>query len=420
MSTRIVEELQWRGLLQDISDLEGFKKLNSEDCFYVGYDPTAPSLQLGNLVPIIVSLRLAKGGLKAIQLFGGATGAIGDPSGKNTERPLLERTMIDANIANHTRIVRGIFERVEVQAEFVNNYEWTEKLCVLEFLRDVGKHFSINYLLAKEVIKSRLDGEGISFTEFSYMLLQAYDFLYLFSNKNCRLQIGGSDQWGNITAGLELIRRKVGGEAYALSFPLITDSRGKKFSKSESGTIWLDGKATSPYRFHQFWLNVDDADVVKYLKVFTFHDQAVIENMEEVTKAAPEKRQAQRLLADSVCTLVHGEEATRDAKKCAEVLFGGPLEGVSDTQLGDIFSDAPASTMARSELAEITFLDALVKTRLVPSKSEGRRLVAGGGAYINNQRITDADIRLADSSFGSLKMLVLRAGKKNYHLMRIV
>jgi len=417
--TDILQELEWRGLLQDCSDREGLKKLGRGYSFYVGYDPSAPSLHFGNLLPIIVSIHLARAGLRAIQLFGGATGAIGDPSGKSTERPLLARETIDRHIASQRKKAAEILERAGVQAEFVNNYDWTSGLCVLDFLRDIGKHFTINYMLAKDSVKTRMSGEGISFTEFSYMLLQANDFLYLHQHKNCRLQVGGSDQWGNMTAGLELIRRKIQGQAYALSFPLITDSQGQKLGKSEAGTIYLNADITSPYRFHQFWLNIDDRDVIRYLKMFTFHDQSTISDMENCLKTAPEKRAAQHLLADSVCTLVHGEEATNEARRSAEVLFGGSLEGLSDSKLEEIFWDVPSSNIARADLSRMKVLDLFNSTKLVSSKSEARRLIAAGGAYLNNKRIEDAETPCTGSCFDNSRLLVLRAGKKNYHLVRI-
>lgn len=419
MSADVLEELEWRGLVQDVSDREGLKKLAPGYSFYVGYDPSAPSLHFGNLVPMIVSIHLAHAGLKAIQLFGGATGAIGDPSGKNAERPLLSRETINQNIAKHSRKVAEIFEHAGAKVQFVNNYDWTEKLCVIDFLRDIGKYFTVNYMLAKDSVKARLGGEGLSFTEFSYMLLQANDFLELYQTHGCRLQIGGTEQWGNITAGLELIRRKIQGEAYALSLPLITDSQGRKFGKSEGGTVWLDAKATSPYRFHQFWLNVEDADVIRYLKIFTFHDRDTIADMQNLLKAAPEKRAAQHLLADSVCTLVHGEEAVQDARRSAEVLFGGSLEGLSSEKLEEIFSEVPSSTIGRAQLSQMKMAELFSVTGLVSSKGEARRLIEGGGAYLNNQRVGDPEAAPAGSCVRDSKLLVLRAGKKNYHLVRI-
>ncbi|RIL09617.1 MAG: tyrosine--tRNA ligase [Proteobacteria bacterium] len=416
---KIIEELEWRGLIQDCSDREGINALSSERSFYIGYDPSAPSLQLGNLVPCIVSLHLARSGLKALQLFGGATGAIGDPSGKSAERPLLSREQIEANVANHKRTIQGIFERAGLKAEFIDNYSWTQGVGVLDFLREIGKHFTVNYMLSKEVVKARLDGEGISFTEFSYMLLQANDFLHLYKTMNCRLQIGGSDQWGNITAGLELIRKKGLSDAYALSIPLITDSQGKKFGKTEGGAIWLDAAYTSPFKFHQFWLNTSDEDAVKYLRIFTFLSKSEIENLESRLKSAPEKRECQRVLADSVTALVHGETAVNEAKKSAEVLFGGSLSGVGERQLQEIFSDVPSSSISRIQLSEMSVLDALVHSCLSKSKGEAKRLVASGGAYVNNNRITEGEAQLSSLAADYPNLIILRSGKKSYHLIKI-
>lgn len=412
-----VETLQWRGLLQDVSDLEGLKKLGTGTVFYVGLDPSAPSLQVGNLVPLIVSIHLARAGLKPIILFGGATGSIGDPSGKRAERPLLDRATIDENVRKHTATVAGIFKRANVEAQFVNNLDWTAPVSVIDFLREVGKHFTLSYMLGKEFVKTRVEDDSISYTEFSYMLLQAFDFLHLYQSKQCKIQMGGSDQWGNITAGLELIRKKIAGDAYAFSIPLITDSQGRKFGKSEGGAVWLDGGMTSPYKFHQFWLNVDDASAVKYLKIFSFLSPDEIAALEAKLRAAPEKREAQTALADAVTSLVHGEAGTQDAKRCAQVLFGGSLAGLSEQQLTDIFGEAPSTTVARGRIASLTVADLWVETKLAPSKSEARRLITSGGAYLNNERVSDPALTL--SSAASQNILVLRSGKKNYHLVKI-
>jgi tyrosyl-tRNA synthetase len=419
-----VSNLEWRGLLHECSDRDAIAKLGPNDSFYVGYDPTAPSLQLGNLVPMIASLHLARSGIKCIQLFGGATGAIGDPSGKRQERQLLSREDIERNVSNHKRLASQIFARAGVEAEFVDNFDWTRGMSVIEFLRDVGKHFTVNYMLAKETVKTRLDGDGLSFTEFSYMLLQSMDFHHLRTTKNCKLQIGGSDQWGNITAGLELIRKKGAGEAYALGIPLLLDSQGKKFGKTADGAIWLDANATSPYRFHQFWLNVEDADAIRYLKIFTFLSQEEIQALAEATAQHPEKREAQKKLADAVCNLVHGEQATTDAKRSAEVLFGGSLEGLSGAQLGEIFKDVPSSTLPRAQIAELKVLDLFVSSGLAKSKGEARRLFQNGGAYFNNERVSNAEASCAEllgpeALSQSTSMIVLRSGKKSYHLIKM-
>jgi tyrosyl-tRNA synthetase len=290
---------------------------------------------------------------------------------------------------------------------------------LLEFLRDVGKHFTVNYMLQKDSVKIRMEGDGISFTEFSYMLLQANDFLHLYRTKNCKLQFGGSDQWGNITAGLELIRRKIQGEAFALSSPLILDSQGRKFGKSEGGAVWLDGRLTSPYKFHQYLLNVADADALRYLKIFTFLPRAAIDDLAERMESNPGERAAQRALADELCTLIHGEAATEDAKRSAAVLFGGSLDGLTEAQLGEIFADVPSSEMSAAAVRGMSVVDALVATKLVPSKGEARRLIASGGAYLNNERVSDPAAAVGSVLKPEARLVVFRSGKKNYHLVKL-
>lgn len=419
MISNVFEELSWRGLLQDCTNQEEILKLSKEHTFYIGYDPTAESLQLGNLLGVIVSIHLAKAGISALQLFGGSTGAIGDPSGRSTERSLLSREQIDRNLANHQRLIQSYFDRCGVEVKFVNNFDWTKDVSVMDFLRDIGKFFTINYMIAKDHVKTRIEGDGLSFTEFSYMLLQSFDFLHLYQNNNCRLQIGGSDQWGNITAGLELIRKKIGGQAYALSFPLITDSNGKKLGKTAEGTIWLDPKATSPYQFHQYWLNTDDKEVERLLKIFTFLEREEIEEIVKNSQAAPERREAQKRLADEVCTLVHGHEATEAAKRSAEVLFGGSLEGLNEVELAGIFSNVPSVIIKAESLAETSVLDLIITAKLVNSKSEGRRSIASGSIYLNNIRVNSENDKPSGATAPIGNLLVLRSGKKNYRLVKI-
>jgi tyrosyl-tRNA synthetase len=417
----VQEELTWRGLIQDTSDPELFSKLRAGDSFYIGFDPTARSLQVGNLVPLIVSIHLTRAGLTPILLFGGATGMIGDPGGKSAERNLLPLAQVAANVELQQAQARRLWESADLSStpNFVNNLEWTEDVSVLAFLRDVGKHFTVNYMIAKDSVKSRLSGDGISYTEFSYMLLQAFDFLHLYQHRNCRLQIGGSDQWGNITAGLELIRRKIQGDAYALSFPLITNAQGKKFGKSEGNAVWLDATLTSPYKFHQFWLNVPDSDVIKLLKIFTLEARERIEQVEASLAQHPEQREAQKLLADSLCTLVHGAEATEDAKHCAQALFGGSLDGISPTQMLELFSDAPSSELPRSDANTIDIVTLLGST-LAKSKGEARRLIQGGGIYVDNERLSDETLKVSTTRILERGVLVLRSGKKNYHLVKLI
>ena len=420
MTMNLLEELTWRGLVQDISDPEALSKLKQGDVFYLGFDPSAPSLQVGNLVPLIVSIHLTKAGFNPILLFGGATGSIGDPGGRSSERNLLELEQVANNVKLQEQQARAIWQSAgsSIAPTFVNNIEWTKDITALSFLRDVGKHFTVNYMLAKDSIKSRLGGEGISYTEFSYMLLQAFDYLHLYQTKRCRLQIGGSDQWGNLTAGLELIRRKIQGEAYALSCPLITNSDGKKFGKSEGNAVWLDPSMTSPYKFHQFWLNVPDGDVIRLIKVFTFESKQRVDSIEAEMLAQPEKRAAQQLLADSVCTLVHGAQATIDAKRSADALFSGSLEGLSSAQLLELFKDAPTTTITAAQVRELDLLG-LLSVTVAKSKGEARRLVQGGGIYLDNARVSDEALKLKDTAIQKQGFIIIRSGKKNYHLVRL-
>jgi tyrosyl-tRNA synthetase len=416
----VLEELTWRGLIQDISDPEALSKLKPGDAFYIGFDPTAPSFQVGNLVPLIVSIHLTKAGLKPILLFGGATGMIGDPGGKSAERNLLPLEQVAENVQRQQKQASGLWRHAgaTVTPDVVNNLDWTKEISLLSFLRDVGKHFTVNYMIAKDSVKSRLSGDGISYTEFSYMLLQANDFLHLYQTKNCKLQIGGSDQWGNITAGLELIRRKVSGEAYALSFPLITNAEGKKFGKSEGNAIWLNPEMTSPYKFHQFWLNVADDDAIRLLKIFTFESRERIGEVESSLKTAPEKREAQKLLADTLCTFVHGSQATDDAKRCAQALFTGTLNELSNAQMLEIFQDAPSSTITKDQVGELDVLT-LLSTTVAKSKGEARRLVQGGGIYLDSERVSNEALKISETTILEKGFVVLRSGKKNYHLVRV-
>jgi tyrosyl-tRNA synthetase len=416
----VLEELTWRGLIQDTSDPELFSKVQPGDSFYVGFDPTAPSLQVGNLLMLIVAIHLTKVGLRPILLFGGATGTIGDPGGRSAERNLLPLEQVARNLELMEEQARTMWRNAgqSVMPMIVNNLEWTKDVSLLTFLRDVGKNFTVNYMLAKDSVKSRLSGDGISYTEFSYMILQAFDFLHLYQSAHCRLQFGGSDQWGNITAGLELIRRSIQGSAYAFCVPLITNSEGKKFGKSAGNAVWLDPELTSPYKFHQFWLNVPDSDVVRLLKVFTFASQQEIVELEKAVATEPEKRRAQNYLADYLCTLVHGHEATQDARRCAEALFGGSLAGLSDKQLLDIFSDAPSSTVTR-EQAQTLDMVSLLGTTVAKSKGEARRLVQGGGIYVDGERLAAETTPVRDTRIIERGFVIIRSGKKNYHLVRL-
>ena len=416
----LLEELTWRGLIQDTSDPELFSKLKAGDGFYVGFDPTAPSFQIGNLVPLIVCVHLSKARLKPIILFGGATGMIGAPGGKSAERNLLPLEQVAENVALQQTQCATLWRNagLSVTPEFVNNIDWTKDVTMLTFLRDVGKHFTVNYMMAKDSVKSRLSGDGISYTEFSYMLLQANDFLHLYTRNNCKLQLGGSEQWGNVTAGLELIRRKIQGEAFGLSLPLITNSEGKKFGKSEGNAVWLDPRMTSPYKFHQFWLNVPDADVVRLLKIFTFESKENIDQVATEMAQHPERRAAQKLLADSLCTFVHGSQATADAKKCAQALFSGSLSELSNEQILEVFQDAPSSTISKDQLGELDVVT-LLSTTVAKSKGEARRLLQGGGIYLDSERVSNEGMKLSETAITAKGFIVLRSGKKNYHLVRL-
>jgi len=416
----VLNELEWRGLLQEVSDREGFEKLPEGTPFYIGFDPTAPSFQVGNLLALFVAGHLSRAGFTPVILFGGATGMIGDPGGRSAERNLLALEEVAQNVARQQQQVRSFLGRMGFAKDpvFVNNLDWTKEITALEFLRDVGKHFTVNYMIAKDSVKSRLSGDGISYTEFSYQLLQANDFLHLYEKHKVRFQIGGSDQWGNITGGLELIRRKISGQAFGLCFPLVTDSQGRKFGKSAGNAMWLDPGMVSPYKFHQFWLNTPDADVIKLLKLFTLLSQEEISALEEQVKTSPELRSAQKTLADSICTLVHGESATQEAVKSAEALFGGSLEGLGRSQLLDLFSEAPKTELSTSEVAELDLVTLLGKT-VAKSKGEARRLLAAGGIYIDNNRVSDETMKIADTPLGSKGLIVIRSGKKNYHVVTV-
>ncbi len=417
MSSSIVEELEWRGLLSDISNKEEIMKLPESSVMYGGFDPSAPSLQIGNLVAVLTIARFAKCGFKAIGLFGGATGAIGDPKGE-AERSLLAREQVDFNVVSQKRKLTEIYNRLNVDVEFVNNYDWFKDINVLDFLRDIGKYFPVGYMLSKDTVKKRLETIGISYAEFSYMLIQAYDFYYLFQEKNCVLQVGGSDQWGNITSGIEFIRRKLGEGVNALTIPLLTDAQGKKLGKSVNGAIWIDENYLSPYKLHQYLLNMEDSVVIKMLKFLTFLSKEEIDNLERSLKENPENREAQKALADNVVNIVHGEDATKLAKRSAQVLFGGSIEGLNEKDLIDIFSDVPSSTVKKDEIENLTAVDFFVNSNLSSSRGEVKRLIQNGGAYINNEKIENIDIKISDIKTKFSSFIILRSGKKNYHLVK--
>lgn len=418
-----MSDLKWRGVIYDLTEgAEDFLK-GERSPVYAGFDPTGPSLHVGHLLPIITLIRFSRYGFRPIFVIGGGTGLIGDPSGKERERPLLPEEEIERNVEGITAQIRGIVERFTDDYVVVNNAEWLKPLGFIEFLRDVGKHFTVNYMLQKESVRSRLGREGgISFTEFTYMLLQAYDFLQLYDRYGCKVQIGGSDQWGNITAGIELIRKVRGDRAYGLVLPLLTTASGKKFGKTEAGTsVWLDPERTTPYRFYQFWVNTEDRDVIRYLKLFTFLDEEEIAELERAVRERPERREAQRRLAEEMTRLVHGEEGLKRAKRATEVLFGGSLEGMSADDLLDVFSEVPSAEVEADALKEgMPVVDLLVIGGIAKSKGEAKRLIKGGGVYINNVRISDVGQRVTLGDAIDGKVMVLRRGKRHYRILKIV
>lgn len=425
-----VDELTWRGMIHDMTP--GTKELVEQEMTtaYIGFDPSANSLHIGNLVGIMMLKHFQAAGHKPIALVGGATGMIGDPSGKSQERNLLdEKTLRDNQEKIRKQLARFLdFDSNKSnKAEMVNNYDWMKEFSFLDFIRDIGKHITVNYMLSKDSVKKRVGEDttsGMSFTEFSYQLVQGFDFLNLFQEMDCKLQMGGSDQWGNIVTGTELIRRKAGGEAYALTSPLITKSDGGKFGKTEEGNVWLDPQMTSPYKFYQFWLNSSDEDAERYIKIFTMLNQSEIESLVAQHKEAPHQRALQKAMAGEVTKLVHSEEALNDAIAASEVLFGKgtteTLRKMDETTFLDLFDGVPQFELERENLKDgINVLDLLaVETFVFPSKGELRRMIEGGGVSLNKVKITSQDhqVTLADLLNG--KYLLIQKGKKNYFLIR--
>ncbi|WP_346206456.1 tyrosine--tRNA ligase [Caldifermentibacillus hisashii] len=414
----LLEDLQYRGLINQITDEEGLKKLLAEESvkLYCGFDPTADSLHIGHLLPILILRRFQLAGHKPIALVGGATGLIGDPSGKKAERTLNAKETVE----NWVESIKGQlsrfldFDSKENPATMANNYDWTGKMDVITFLRDVGKNFGLNYMLAKDTVQSRLE-TGISFTEFSYMILQSLDFLKLYETENCRLQIGGSDQWGNITAGLELIRKThEEAKAFGLTVPLVTKADGTKFGKTEGNAVWLDPEKTTPYEFYQFWINTDDRDVVNYLKYFTFLSHEEIEELAKATAEQPEKRLAQKALAEDVTKLVHGEAALKQAIRISEALFSGNIKELNGAEIEQGFKDVPSFTNTE---AEANLVDLLVAAKISPSKRQAREDIQNGAIYINGDRVTDVQYVLGDSDKIEGKFTIIRRGKKKYYLI---
>jgi tyrosyl-tRNA synthetase len=413
--SQLLDDLRWRGLIaQSTDEKELAKSLEKPLTLYIGFDPTAPSIHVGNLVVLLVLRRFQLAGHHPIALVGGATGLVGDPSGRNEERTL-----------NSTEIVQNWVQRIATQvssvldfkvatnpAVVVNNLDWTQPLSAIEFLRDIGKHFSVNQMLSKDSVANRLEA-GISYTEFSYQVLQAYDYLELYRRNNCILQLGGSDQWGNIVAGLDLIRRVEGGSGHALTVPLLTKADGTKFGKSAGGSIWLDPEMTSPYAFFQYWLNTDDKDVINFLKVFSFRTRTEIEALEKEHNENPGARDAHRALAREITSLVHSPQIAERVEEAARALFGqGDLNTLNEATLAAALSELPRVVISKSD--EIpTWVDLLAATGVVESKSAARRIVREGGAYLNNEKIAGEDFRLEKSHFLCGKYAVLRKGKRD-------
>ncbi|MGD2085509.1 MAG: tyrosine--tRNA ligase [Candidatus Aminicenantes bacterium] len=423
-----IHELHWRGMIHDMMPGTEEQLQKEMTTAYVGIDPTADSLHIGHLVSVMMLKHLQDCGHKPIALLGGATGMIGDPSGRSEERVLLKEDVLRHN---QEGIKKQLLKFLDFDTgrenctEMVNNYDWMKEYSFLGFLREVGKHLTVNYMMAKDSVQKRLE-TGISFTEFSYQLVQAYDFYYLYQNKNCKLQMGGSDQWGNITAGMELIRRKCGGEAFALTCPLITKADGGKFGKSEEGTIWLDPRYTTPYRFYQFWLNVSDDDAEKYIKIFTRLPTEEIDHLVAQHRKAPHTRVLQKRLGQEVTTMVHSPEDYGTAVEAAQILFGKgtaeSLKKLSEDDLMAIFAGVPQFDVSRAELDKgINILDLLaVRTAVFPSKGEARRMIKAGGVSINKERITNTEETVSSRVLLNNKYILVQRGKKNYFLLKVI
>jgi tyrosyl-tRNA synthetase len=424
----LIEELRWRGMIQDI--MPGTEEqLNKEiTSAYIGFDPTADSLHIGSLVPILLLVHLQKAGHKPIALVGGATGMVGDPSGKSEERNLLSEEVLQHNQQGVKKQLEKFldFDCGARSAEIVNNYDWFRNMSFLEFIRDVGKHITVNYMMAKESVKKRIEGDGMSFTEFTYQLVQGYDFYWLYANKNCKLQMGGSDQWGNIVTGTELIRRKNGGEAFAFTCPLITKADGGKFGKTEKGNIWLDPQKTSPYQFYQFWRNASDGDVEKWIRIFTFLTLDEIEHLSNEHAKDPGQCILQKKLAEEVTSFVHGVSEYQKVKRASEFLFGFERDGsflrsIDETLFLTIFESVPSFYIDKNKVnTGINVVDFLVETKILPSKGETRKLIQNGGLSINKWKVPDTEYSINYSDLIHEKYITVQKGKKNYYLVKAV
>jgi len=416
----IIDELEWRGAINQQTDAEGLRKLSEEKAIslYCGVDPTGDSMHIGHLIPFIILKRFQLAGHRPVILIGGATGTIGDPSGRTTERSLQTLEQIQANVEALTAQMKKLFiTDGDNEVRLVNNYDWISQINMIEFLRDYGKNFSINTMLAKDVVASRLES-GISFTEFSYQILQSIDFLHLFRHEDVQLQIGGSDQWGNITSGLDLIRKKEGTEAkvFGLTIPLMLKADGTKFGKTAGGSVWLDPNKTTPFEFYQFWANTDDRDVIKYLKYFTFLSKEQIDELEQKVATEPHKREPQKALAEEVTRFVHGEELLEQAKRITAALFSGDITSLTVDEIEQGFKEMPTFHATREEK---NLVDWLVDLGIEPSKRQAREDVTNGAISMNGEKITDVNfVVTAEQAIGG-KFIIIRKGKKNYSLVRI-
>ncbi|MCM3122762.1 MULTISPECIES: tyrosine--tRNA ligase [unclassified Mesobacillus] len=416
----LLKDLEWRGIIYQQTDEEGMKDLLSKEkiSLYCGVDPTADSMHIGHLLPFLTLRRFQNAGHRPIVLVGGATGLIGDPSGKSEERKLQTLEQVQINVDGIKKQLGKIFDvEGDNGALMVNNYDWAGSMDVVTFLRDFGKHVGVNYMLAKDTIASRLE-TGISFTEFTYTILQAMDFFHLYEKHDCKLQIGGSDQWGNITTGLELIRKMSaeGSKAYGMTIPLVTKADGTKFGKSESGAVWLDPEKTSPYEFYQFWINTADADVVKYLKFFTFLEKEEIEALEKAVEEEPHLRKAQKALAEEMTRMIHGEEALQQAIRISAALFSGDIKNLSADEIRQGFKDVPSFTVEGEE--EQGFVDLLVAAKISPSKRQAREDVSNGAVSLNGERVTDTAYVLSDADKIEGQFTIVRRGKKKYFMIK--
>lgn len=417
----IIDELEWRDAINQQTDAEGLRELTNSKAvsLYCGVDPTGDSMHIGHLIPFMMLRRFQLAGHRPVILIGGATGTIGDPSGRQSERSLQTMEQVQENVAALTAQMKKLFiTEGDNQVRLVNNYDWTKDINVIEFLRDFGKNFSINTMLAKDVVSSRLDS-GISFTEFSYQILQSIDYLHLFKHEDVQLQIGGSDQWGNITSGLDLIRKKEGAEAkaFGLTIPLMLKSDGTKFGKTAGGAVWLDPKKTTPYEFYQFWANTDDRDVVKYLKYFTFLSKEEIEALAEKVQTEPHKREAQKALAEEMTRFVHSEELLEQAKRITAALFSGDIRSLTADEIEEGFKEMPTYTAAKESK---NIVEWLVDLGVEPSKRQAREDITKGAISINGERVSELDVEItAEHAIGG-RFIIIRKGKKNYSLVKLV